>query len=408
MKKHLSRARIVLFEYSGLLVIGAMLGLVLANLDPQGYHAMLEWSPFAGQHDDGHPKMTFHHFINEVLMASFFGLATKEVWEALLPPRAHAGGTIPGGPLSGLRQAAMPLFATVGGMLGPALLFVVGVHLWDAPRLMSGWAIPCATDIAFSYLAARLVFGDKHPAIPFLLLLAIADDGGGLAILAIFYPSSELNLVWFATLVILAMVIAWGLHKNRVHSWLPYVFGAGSLSWLGFYVGGIEPALGLVPIIPFIPHAKTDLGLFMKAELHRHDTLSEMEHALKPVVQGILFLFGLVNAGVSFSNVGVPTVLISGALLLGKPLGIVIMVLVGKMVGLCLPEGMNLRHVVVLGVAAGIGFTVALFVTTVAFQPGVNGITVADVDAAKMGALGSFGAFGLTWATAKLLRIKRV
>ena len=102
-------------------------------------------------------------------MAFFFALATKEVVEA----------TAPGGALHSPRRAALPLVAAVGGMLGPALIFLRLTIVFDRPNLERGWAIPCATDIAFSYLAARIVFGAKHPAIPFLLLLAIADDALG-------------------------------------------------------------------------------------------------------------------------------------------------------------------------------------------------------------------------------------
>ena len=134
-------------------------------------------------------------------MAFFFALAAKEVVEA----------TAPGGALHSPRRGAMPLAAAVGGMLGPALIFVVLTIVFDRPNLERGWAIPTATDIAFSYLAARIVFGARHPAIPFLLLLAIADDALGLLIIAAFYPTGPVRLIEFAIFVGAGMMLAWWL-----------------------------------------------------------------------------------------------------------------------------------------------------------------------------------------------------
>ena len=135
-----------------------------------------EEEPHAGQHG-----LTIHFIINDILMALFFAIAAKEVWESLLP----------GGALSNPRKAATPLLATVGGIVGPALIYLAGCHLTGTKETFGkGWAVPCATDIAFSYLVARMIFGMGHPAIAFLLLLAIADDAAGLLILAVFYPQA--------------------------------------------------------------------------------------------------------------------------------------------------------------------------------------------------------------------------
>ena len=196
-----------------------------------------------------------HFVVNDIGMAFFFALAAKEVAEA----------TAPGGALHSPRRAAMPLAAAVGGMLGPALIFVTLTIVLDRPNLERGWAIPTATDIAFSYLAARIIFGAKHPAIPFLLLLAIADDALGLLIIAAFYPTGPLRLIDFAVFLGAGMLFAWWLQKRRVASFWPYILGAGVLSWIGFYRGGLHPALALVPIIPFLPHAARDPGLFVEA-----------------------------------------------------------------------------------------------------------------------------------------------
>ena len=329
-------------------------------------------------------------------MALFFAMAAKEVWEALLP----------GGPLSNPRKAATPLLSTLGGIVGPAGLYAVGVLMFSSwAELGSGWAVPCATDIAFSYLAARIIFGPGHPAIAFLLLLAIADDAAGLAILAVFYPTGELNL-WWLLLSVAAVVLGFGFRKLRIHSFWWYLLIPGTMSWIAFYFAGIHPALGLVPIIPAMPHALTDLGIFAREELGRHDALNEFEHWWKYPVEIILGLFGLVNAGVTFSSVGTPTALVLVGLLVGKPLGITSFAWFGqKFFKLEIPGGMNYRQVLSLGMVAGIGFTVALFVSTAAFP--LSKYPQATLDAAKMGALCSFFAAGIAFVGARLLGVRR-
>jgi Na+:H+ antiporter, NhaA family len=169
---------------------------------------------------------------------------------------------LPGGALATPRKAAMPLLATAGGMIGPASIYVSGAFLLGRSDLIRGWAIPCATDIAFSYLVARFVFGAKHPAIPFLLLLAIADDGLGLLILALFYPTGEIHLALLAGFVAAAVGVALILRRLGVTNFWPYLLVSGSLSWVGFYRGGFHPALALVPVIFSMPHGRTDTGLF--------------------------------------------------------------------------------------------------------------------------------------------------
>jgi NhaA family Na+:H+ antiporter len=286
-------------------------------------------------------------------------------------------------------------------MVGPAGLYLLGALLLGRTELLRGWAIPMATDIAFCYLVARLIFGQGHPAIPFLLLLAIADDAIGLIVLAVFYPQAELHLVTFFLLVGGAVLTGQFMHKRlRLHSFWWYLI-PGAVSWYGFYVGGIHPALGLVPIIPTMPHAKTDLGLFVEAEAERHDTLNEFEHWWKYPVEVVLGFFGFLNAGVAFSSVGAGTGLVALGLLVGKPLGITLSVklVAERALGLQLPRGMGTMDLVVVGIAAGIGFTVALFVSVVAFPPGES------LDAVKMGALLSFVAAPLAVIGARLLGV---
>ena len=361
----------------------------------------------AEEGDGGHEKVkldiTFHYLINDILMALFFAIAGKEVWEA----------TFPGGPLSDPKKAAAPLIATFGGMAGPVLFYFIVAYLggvWtteipDDPNALSrGWAIPCATDIAFSYMVARLVFGGGHPAIPFLLLLAIADDALGLIILAAFYPNPDIPVEpIFLLLSLGGMIIAYIMRKVRIRSFWPYLLCAGTCSWFGFALAGLHPALGLLPIIPMMPHAHVDTGLFDWSKLDKNDTLTAFEHSMKTPVEIILGLFGLLNAGVALSSMGTATHAVVAGLLIGKPVGIwVCGIVAAKGFKFGLPEGMNARDLFVLGCAAAIGFTVALFIASVAFPRG--GVQ----DAAKMGALASFAAAIVTVVAGKVLGIKKV
>jgi NhaA family Na+:H+ antiporter len=413
------RAWKFLSEYSALLILGALIGLAWANIAPSSYHAVIEFpliegGPIGHLHVDAeghaHRVLTLHYLINDVLMALFFAIAGKEVWEAV----ALREGSLRG------RKAATPLIATAGGMIGPAAVYLGGAAMLGSfAELANGWAIPTATDIAFSYLVGRLVFGAGHPAVAFLLLLAIADDAGGLVILAVFYPQGELAPAWLA-LSFGAALGVWLLFvclprrldrgrqdrpnstfvRARLGPW-PYVV-AGCLSWYGFQQAGIHPALGLLPIIPAIPHADVDFGVFADEEVHSTDLLNRMEHLLKPPVEVILFFFGLANAGVEFSAIGEATWLVLAGLVIGKPVGIALFGWFGaRVLNLGLPEGMQTRDLFVLGCVAAIGFTVALFVAGVAFPPGPV------QDAAKMGALFSFGAAAIAILVGRLLRVER-
>lgn len=380
-----------LFENSAFLMIGAVWALIWANLNSESYHHFVHLQVLDG-------GATIHFLVNDVFMALFFAIAAKEVRESFLP----------GGALSDLRKAATPLIATLGGVIVPAAMYVfVAWQLGRFDALARGWAIPCATDIAFSYMVARMVFGANHPAIAFLLLLAIADDGIGLLIIAVFYPQEALN-PWWLLLVVAALILCVGMQKVklgrfRLHSFWWYLCIPGAMSWIGFYQAGIHAALGLVPVIFVMPHAESDLGIFARDELNRHDTLNEFEHWWDHPVEIILGLFGLVNAGVVLSSVSPGTWAVLAGLLIGKPLGITMFALGSQMIGFKLPDGMRNRELIVLSEAAAIGFTVALFVAVAAFfEPG------STQDGAKMGALLSLGAFPLTWMLAKLLGVRRV
>ena len=368
-------ARVVRFvlDHSLLLVVGTVVAVTWANLDTTGYE---------------HATHALHFWVNDVGMVFFFALAAKEVFEA----------TLPGGPLASLRQAASPLAAAVGGMVAPAAIFVALATQLGPASLARGWAIPCATDIAFSAMVARMIFPGGHPAIPFLLLLAIADDALGLIILAMFYPSGSLSFVSLGVLMSGALLLAWWLRRRHIASFWPYVLGPGVLSWAALYVGGFHPALALVPVVPFMPHCAQDFGLFAPAKEAQADTLSRFGHWWERPVQFVLLLFGLTNAGVPFEQIGNGTYCVLAALLLGKPLGIVVFAYGAQLASARLPEGVLLADVVVVGIAAAIGFTVALFFATAAFPAGP---LLAET---KMGALLSFGAAPMALLASRMLR----
>ena len=346
-------------ERSLLLIAGAAAALVWANVAPASYGAAADLARFA---------------VNDVAMVFFFALAAKEIAEA----------TRPGGALASRREAAVPLLAAAAGMIVPAALYAGGALALGTPELLRGWAIPCATDIAFSYLVARMIFPPHHPAIPFLLLLAVADDAFGLLILAIFYPSHALSPVALVALMSLALALAWWLRRRKTANYWPYLLGPGVLSWVALYYGGMHPALALVPIVPFMPIEERYHELYEDASPRATATLNTFADDWHVPVQIVLLFFGLTNAGVSLASLGVPTWLVLGALVVGKPLGILLMTVAAVAVGLERPAGMTYGDVALVGIAAGIGFTVALFFATAAFPPGPA------LDQAKMGALLSF------------------
>ncbi|MFO6463857.1 Na+/H+ antiporter NhaA [Jannaschia sp. KMU-145] len=422
-----------LTNYSLLLIFGALIALVWANTDAHSYHLMVEWPLWFNDligydlhhwevamgedaelfgHAETAKVLTVHYLVNDILMAFFFAIAGKEVWEAVI---------LENGSLRG-KKAATPLFATLGGMIGPIAVYlglaaILGSTTFDA--VANGWAIPTATDIAFSYLVGRIVFGAGHPAVRFLLLLAIADDAAGLIILAVFYPEGELAPIWLLLSLFSALGVFYLFNRlprrldrgdqlrprstwvRQKLSWWPYLI-AGALSWFGFAQAGLHPALGLLPIVPTLPHADRAFGIFAEAEQYLTDLLNHTEHLLKHPVEIVLFLFGLMNAGVEFSSISAPTWLVLAGLIIGKPFGVLLFGYIGAhTLKFGLPQGMRTVDLFVIGCVAAIGFTVSLFVASVAFDPGPV------QDAAKMGALLSFAAAAISIVAGKLTKVQK-
>jgi len=362
-------------DNSLLLLAGALGAIVWANVDMTTYERVAR---------------PLHFWINDIGMVFFFALAAKEVFEA----------TLPGAALASRSRAVAPLAAALGGMVMPAAIYVALASVFGPAILVRGWAIPCATDIAFSAMIARAIFPAGHPAVPFLLLLAIADDALGLITLAVFYPSGPLSIMSLVLLMAVAMLAAFWLKRRGIRSFWPYVAGPGALSWAALYFGGFHPALALVPIVPFMPHALHDMGLFEAREALRSNTLDRFEHWWARPVQLVLLLFGFANAGVPLAQIGPGTYYVLAALLLGKPIGILLFSGGARLMGARLPTGLQIRDLLVVGIAAAIGFTVSLFFATAAFA---GGSALAET---KMGALLSFVAAPIAFFMSRGLRVR--
>lgn len=381
MRKHINRLR----EFSIPLVLGVVTALFWANMNKTSYLHCIGQNLVAG--------CSLHFITNDLFMVLFFGIAAAEITKS----------TLPGGDLNPLKKAANPLLATAGGVLGPIAVYLLLNRLLGMPQLQRGWGIPTATDIALAWLGARAVFGARHPAVSFLLLLAVADDAIGLAIITIFYPDPHqpFTPVWLLATAA-GMLIAWSLRRLHVHSYWPYLLLGGGLAWLGLSKAHLHPALALVFIIPFLPATtRTNQRLFEETTL-KCSALDAFGNDWKATVDIGLFMFGLTNAGVTFSTVGITTWLVLASLLVGKTIGIYSFGQLGRLAGFKLPTGMRHRDLLVAGMVAGTGFTVALFVAGEAFtDPLLQG-------AAKMGAMFSISASLVGFFAAWSLRIHRM
>ncbi len=375
-------------EYSIPLLAGVVGAVLWANVSPGSYEAVMHASPWAGSH------LNLHFLVNDIFMALFFGIAAGEIVEAVLP----------GGPLNPPRKAINPLLGTLGGVVGPIGVYFAWTFLTGDASIANGWGIPTATDIALAWLVARLAFGASHPAVSFLLLLAVADDALGLGIIAIFYPDPMHPVQpMFLLLVGAAMGVAWFMRARGVRNYWLYLLVPGGISWAGLFLAHLHPALALVPVVALMPHASHDEGVFAEDSSSKHtDVLNRFQHAFRLPVDFGLFFFGLANAGVGLSSVGNATWAVLLALVVGKAVGIYAFCMVGVRFGFALPSGMNRRSLFVAGLTAALGLTVALFVANVAFTDAVL------QGAAKMGALFSAGVAPVVLVIAKLLKAHEI
>jgi len=380
MKRRINLLR----EFSIPLIAGVVVAIIWANLASENYHHFIEQPIFGG--------LSFHFISNELFMVLFFGIAAVEITQSCLP----------GGSLNPFSRAINPLFSTLGGVAGPIAVYLLLNNFWGSGELANGWGIPTATDIALAWLAARMVFGDSHPAVSYLLLLAVADDAIGLAIIAIFYPNPNLPVepVWLL-LTALGMVAAYLLRRTKIHNYWPYLIIGGALSWTGLHSAHLHPALAFVFIVPFLPHGQKEKNLLFEEDPGDHSPMHQFEHEWKVVVDFGLFMFGLANAGVEFSSIGSVTWIVLASLIIGKTVGIFGFGWFAKLLGFGLPRGMRKRDLLIAGIIAGTGFTVALFVCGEAFtDPAIKG-------AAKMGAMFSIVAAIMGIAMGRLLKIRK-
>ncbi len=337
-----------------LLAVCAACALVIANSPLQGaYQAVLD-VPVAVRVGEAGLDKPLLLWVNDGLMAIFFLLVGLELKRAVLE-----------GELSTLRKAALPAFAALGGMLVPALLFA-GLNR-DDPVALRGWAIPAATDIAFA-LGVLALLGSRVPAAlkVFLLGVAVIDDLGAIVIIAMFYTDSLAANALLAALAIVAMLAL--LNRLGVASRTPYLL-LGLALWLSVLQSGVHATLAGVVLAAFLPLRLPD-G-------ERSPALA-LEHDLKPwVVAGILPVFAFANAGVSFAGVTPAALLeplplgIAAGLVLGKVAGVFGFALIAVRARLAQPvPGVGTLDMLGVSALCGIGFTMSLFIGSLAFEHG--------------------------------------
>ncbi|WP_028117706.1 Na+/H+ antiporter NhaA [Ferrimonas senticii] len=294
-------------------------------------------------------------WVNDLLMALFFLLIGLEVKRELLY-----------GALSSWQQAALPSFAAIGGMVAPALIFVYIAG--GDPVALNGWAIPAATDIAFALGVLALVGSGVPPALKvFLLALAIIDDLLAILIIALFYSGSLSTISLTVAGIAIAVLIT--MNRFGVRSRLPYML-VGTVLWVAVLKSGVHATLAGVVLAFTIP-ADEDGGEGCPS--------AALEHSLHPwSTFFILPLFAFVNAGVPLDNVSFADLTaalplgIALGLLVGKPLGIVLFSAIAVATKMArLPDDVNWTQMVGVGLLCGIGFTMAMFVASLAFEAGM-------------------------------------
>jgi NhaA family Na+:H+ antiporter len=292
----------------------------------------------------------------------------------------------------------MAIVAGVGGMIGAALTYFAYLHAGDELSLLApGWPVPCAVDLAFYYFVAKGIFG-RHPVVSFALLLAIVTDILEFLIVALRYPVADVHASAVA-LMAAAILVAIALRTSHVRAAWPYILLSGGLSWAALFWGGLHPAFALVPIVPFLPRAPRDPGFLAEPPAQAHDPLNEFERTWKYPVHIVIFLFGLVNAGVLLQGWGTGSWAVLTAALVGRPAGILLAVAGGLAAGLHLPARIGWRELIVVAFAASIGFAFSLLVATQAFGIGPVQVEV------KIGVLFSLFGAAVALALAAILRV---
>jgi len=372
---------------SGLvLLIAAIVALVVSNSNFSDlYFSTLNQYFFIGINEFG-LKLSVHHWINDLLMAIFFFFVTLEIKREFIQ-----------GELSNLKKAMLPIIAAIGGMVVPALFYVV-INFGNSETLQ-GWAIPSATDIAFS-LGILSLLGSRVPISLkiFLTALAIIDDLGAILIIAFFY-SGDLSISYLS-LILISYICLLVLNKCGVKKFLPFLL-VGTFMWFFTYKSGIHATIAGVLLASTIPHRIKDKDFSL---------LIKIEHAISPYVAFMIMpLFAFANAGVSLEG------LTLSSLMMPVPFGIVLGLFVGKQAGVMMfsffavkfgvaqmPDNSNWFTLYGVSILTGIGFTMSLFVGNLAFIESTQ-----YIDGVKIGVLAGsllstiFGYFMLSISTKK-------
>jgi NhaA family Na+:H+ antiporter len=366
------------------LLLAAAVALLWANSPWASGYAALWHLPLSFGIARFLPAHDLHFWVNDGLMTVFFLVVGLEIRREM-----HDGS------LSDPRVATLPIIAAVGGVLVPALVYVAINH---APDTRAGWAIPTATDIAFAVGILSLCGKGVPSALRMLLLtLAIIDDIAAILVIAFFYSSG----IDYSGLIIVAAAVALVLAMQRlgVRSALFYVL-PGAIAWFGMLRAGMHPTLAGV-LLGLLTPATANFGRHRSIDPTARSPVQQVEAQLHPwVAYGIMPLFALANAGVSLAGVnltaGKPLSVAAGivaGLVLGKPVGIVLAALAAVGLKLCtLPEGVSWRHVVVLGLLGGIGFTMSIFIANLAFD---DSALLASAKFAVLAASGAAAVLGL-------------
>jgi len=372
---------------SGLtLLFAAILALFISNSNLSDlYFNTLNKYLFIGINDYG-LKLSVIHWINDVLMAVFFFFVTLEIKREFLQ-----------GELSNTKQALLPIIAAVGGMLVPALIYIF--INFDNTITLNGWAIPSATDIAFS-LGVLSLLGSRVPLSlkVFLTALAIIDDLGAIVIIALFY-SGDLNIMYLS-LMLLAFIVLLVLNKLNIKKFIPYLI-VGIFLWDFTHQSGIHATISGVLLATIIPHRKKEKDFSL---------LIKLEHAISPYVAfGIMPLFAFANAGVSLQGISL------SSLLDKVPLGILLGLFIGKQLGVFIfsyvsiklkfaqmPNNSNWLNFYGVGILTGIGFTMSLFVGNLAFVDNnqfIDGVKIGVLSGSLLSTI--FGYFLLSLTSRK-------
>ncbi|TZF84005.1 Na+/H+ antiporter NhaA [Pedobacter sp. BS3] len=338
-------------QFGGFLLIGCVIiSLLIANSPlADGFMQLLN-TTIGFDTSSLHLNYSISLWINDGLMAVFFLLVGLEIKRELLE-----------GELSSPAKAAMPVFAAVGGMIVPALIFLL--FNYNKPT-HDGWGIPMATDIAFA-LAVVSLLGNKVPASlkVFMAALAIVDDLGAILVIAAFYTNElHFNYLIYAGLVVLLLII---LNKTGVKNLVFYLI-PGIFLWYFIHHSGIHATISGVLLAFTIPTNETD----------EPSPLENLEHLLhKPVNYMIMPLFALANTNIRFekamlSGITHPIGLgIIFGLILGKPIGITLFSWLSVKLNLStLPDEANWKHITGIGIMAGIGFTMSIFISLLSFN----------------------------------------